>query len=251
MTFPPLTRKQANYVRELQAKKYRLQESTFLVQGKKNVKDLLNSTYVTKWLVAMPSFLAKEVMMFKDCPFPIFTASPALLAQISTLKTNHQVVAIAEMPPRKPLFVEKGERALVLDTIKDPGNLGTLMRIADWYGINKIICSPTTVDRYNPKVIQSSMGSFTHTESYYTPLLPYLKQAKVPVIGTIVESCHFLHKTTLPKEGLLVIGNESQGITPSLRPYLDLQIAIAAHGKADSLNAAIATAIVCERWFTS
>lgn len=246
----PLTRKQAHYIKQLKAKKYRLQEGAFLVQGKKNVKDLLHSHYVTQMVVATPSFIDAEGVMLAKASCPIYMADPDLLAQISTLKTNHQVLAVVTTQVNKPLIVERGECALALDTIKDPGNLGTIMRIADWYGITKLICSPTTVERYNPKVIQSSMGSFTHIESYYTALLPYLKAAQVPVIGAIVESTHYLHQAKLPKEGILVIGNESHGIEATLRPYLDMQVAIQPHGKADSLNAAIATAIICERWRT-
>ena len=248
MSPTPLTRAQARYVRQLKTKKYRLQEQAFLIEGKKSVHDLLTSHYKIKMVVTTPDFLQAEQAMLSGHPFPTFTAGPELLAQISSLKKNHQVLAVAATQPNKPLTIKPGERALALDTLQDPGNLGTMIRIADWYGIKKLICSPTTVDRYNTKVIQASMGSFTQVQTYYTPLAPFLEATNAPVIGGVVQSKHYLHTTKLPPDGILVIGNESQGIDPSLRPLLNVQVAIQPHGKVDSLNAAIAAAILCENW---
>ena len=248
MSPSPLTRTQARYVRQLKTKKHRLQAQAFLVEGKKSVQELLRSGAEVKMLVCTPDFLQKEKAMLASYPYPLFTASRDLLAEVGSLKQNDQVLAVAGMGSNKPFRVSRGERALALDTLQDPGNLGTVMRIAQWYGIEKVLCSPQTVDRYNPKVIQASMGSFTQVQTYYTPLAPFLKTAQVPVIGAVVQSEHYLHTTKLPSEGILLIGNESQGINPSLYPLLDLQVAIQKHGEVDSLNAAIATAIICESW---
>ena len=244
----PLTRKQTHHLRQLKTKKYRLQTQEFLVEGEKSVFDLLSSDYTTRMVVATPECFAANQETLSNHSLPIHLLPATELAQVSALKTNHKILAVAAMHPNNPLTIQPGQRALVLDTIKDPGNLGTIMRIADWYGITQLICSPTTVDRYNSKVIQASMGSFTQVKSYYTPLLPYLQQTQLPIIGTIVDSPHYLHQTTLPPDGLLLIGNESRGIHPSLRPLLHQQVTIQPHGKADSLNAAIATAIVCQHW---
>lgn len=244
----PLSRTQAHHIRQLKAKKYRSKAQAFVVEGKKSVHDLLSADYTTEMIVGTPDFLAAEKERLSAHTFPIYSADPESLARMSSLKKNHHVIAVATMKPNHPLSLCSGERALVLDTIKDPGNLGTIMRIADWYGIKKMICSPTTVDRYNAKVIQASMGSFTQVQSYYTALAPFLKNTSLPIIGAVVQSQHYLPTTSLPQEGLLVIGNESQGIHPTLRPLLTLQVAIKPQGHADSLNAAIATAIICEHW---
>lgn len=249
--FPtPLTRAQARYIRQLKGKKCRLQENAFLVEGKKSVFDLLASDYMTQMVVTTPDFLTSEQAFFAKETLPILTTSSEELSKISSLQQNEKVLAVATMKPNQPLTITPNERALVLDTINDPGNLGTIMRIANWYGIQKIICSPTTVDRYNSKVIQASMGSFTQVESYYTPLAPFLEKINRPVIGAVLGTTHYLHTTTLPKEGILVLGNESHGISSELYPFFTQKVTIQPHGKARSLNVAIATAVICERWVT-
>ena len=248
MSPTPLTRTHARYVRQLKTKKHRLLEQAFLVEGKKSVQELLRSAAEVKMLVCTPDFLQQEKAMLASYRYPLFTASGDLLTEVGSLKQNDQVLAVAAMQPNRSFTVAAGERALALDTLQDPGNLGTMMRIAQWYGIQKLICSLQTVDRYNPKVIQASMGAFTQVQTYYTPLAPFLKAIQVPVIGAVVQSEHYLHTMKLPSDGILLIGNESQGINPSLYPLLDLQVAIQKHGKVDSLNAAIATAILCESW---
>ncbi|MEM7361476.1 MAG: RNA methyltransferase [Bacteroidota bacterium] len=251
MSPTPLTSAQAQYIRQLKSKKRRFQENAFVVEGKKSVFDLLASDYTTQMVVVTPQFLASEKAFFEKKAIPLLTTTSEQLTKISSLQHNEHTLAVATMKPNQPLTLSPNERALVLDRIKDPGNLGTIMRIANWYGIGKIFCSPTTVDCYNSKVIQSSMGSFTHVESYYTPLAPFLEQTNLPVVGAVLESTNYLHTSSLPYAGLLLLGNESHGISRELYPFFTQKVTIQPHGKARSLNVAIATAVICEKWVTS
>jgi TrmH family RNA methyltransferase len=144
-----------------------------------------------------------------------------------------------------PIQVLQEEFALVLDDIRDPGNLGTIIRTADWYGITRIIASSETADFYNSKVITSTMGSFTRVGIFYTTLEQYLAQSTLPVFGAYLEGKN-IHETRFGSGGLIVIGNESHGIRPELEKFITDKITIPRFGKAESLNAAIATAIICD-----
>jgi TrmH family RNA methyltransferase len=132
-----------------------------------------------------------------------------------------------------------------LDDIRDPGNLGTIIRTADWYGIGKVVASPETADFYNPKVISATMGSFTRTEIYYTELTDFLSKAKHPVYGAYLEGQN-VHEVEFQPAGLILIGSESHGIAPGLRKFVSTEVTIPRFGKAESLNAAIATAVICD-----
>jgi RNA methyltransferase, TrmH family len=131
--------------------------------------------------------------------------------------------------------------------LQDPGNLGTIIRIADWYGIENVLCSPGCVDIYNPKVIQATMGSFLRVNVLYTPLDILFQQLGIPVIGAVMTGEN-LYQTVLPEKGILLIGNEGSGISENLMPYISKGITIPKLGGAESLNAGIATAIICDNW---
>ncbi len=136
---------------------------------------------------------------------------------------------------------------MALESINDPGNLGAIIRIADWYGIEKILCSSDTVDFYNPKVIAASMGSFLRVQVQYGDLSELLKNTALPVLGAFLDGTN-VHKFQFPTEGILVIGSEAHGISPALEKIVTEKITIPRTGKAESLNAAIATAIICDNW---
>jgi RNA methyltransferase, TrmH family len=150
------------------------------------------------------------------------------------------------MKPNQSFLVSEHEFALVLDDIRDPGNLGTIIRTADWYGIQKIIASEETADYYNPKVISATMGSFTRVSVFYTDLATYLGQHHHRVFGAYLEG-QDIHKVDFGTSGLVLIGNEARGISPSLSRFVTDKITIPKYGKAESLNAAIATAIICDQ----
>src|SRR5690606_21001183 len=159
---------------------------------------------------------------------------------------NNAALAVAAIPSNKTFSIDINKYTLVLDGINDPGNLGTIIRIADWYKLAGIICSMNTVELYNPKVLHASMGSFIHVNIYYTHLASYLSQLELPILGTFTDGQN-IHdpQTKWPPAGLILIGNESKGISQELMPYIQQRISIPKYGQAESLNAAIATAIIC------
>jgi len=165
---------------------------------------------------------------------------------LGTFQTNDTVLAIAASQANVPVDIQSGY-GLVLDDIRDPGNLGTIFRLADWYGIRKVICSLHTIDQYNPKVIHASMGAFTRLEVYYTSLPQYLEEISVPVMGAMLSGDN-VHQFDFPAMGVFVIGNESRGISEEVLGFLKHQINIPRYGRGESLNAAMATAIICDNW---
>ncbi len=163
------------------------------------------------------------------------------LAQISTLKTPNKVLAIL----RKPTIsapMNKG-LILVLDGVQDPGNMGTILRTADWFGIKTVVCSEDTADIFNPKVIQASMGSMLRMNVIYTSLEHYLARCELPIYGALLEGENVYHRS-LEKVGVLVMGNEGKGIRSNIKPYINTPIHIPGFGKAESLNVAVATGIL-------
>ena len=198
-------------------------------------------------IVGTPVFLEAHRTLLVSDTIEIFQAHQKLLTSLGTFQTNNAALAVASFKENKPLTLAKHEYGLVLDAIRDPGNLGTILRIADWYGIFKIICSKDTVDVYNPKVLQASMGTFTRVHVYYTDLAHYLRSTTVPIVGAFIEG-EDIHCTKFPPKGLIVIGNESQGISPTITPYIEKKVCIPLYGHGTSLNAAVATAVICDNW---
>ena len=245
--FEKLPPKQAKFIKSLRLKKYRLKENAFLVEGAKNVQLLLISHYVVRMIVGTPTFL-KAHLLFKEYESAIFQTNEDTLAFLGTFTTNKTVLAVANIPATYTLSAPPNNTwGLVLDSINDPGNLGTILRIADWYKIPALICSPNTVDLYNPKVLHASMGSFMNVQVHYTALPTFLNKTPWPILGASTVG-NSIHHTSLPFPGLIVIGNEARGISPGLLPYIQQHISIPRYGQAESLNAAMAAAIVCDHW---
>lgn len=174
---------------------------------------------------------------------PVVRISESALDQISGLQTPNKVLAIAKQPAMVFTPPEKGQWILALDGIKDPGNMGTLIRIADWFGIHQIVASEDSVEVFNPKVIQSTMGSFARVNLAYTSLEAYFKEAALPILGALLNGNSIYSQPTL-KEGILVIGNESNGISESLLSFITIPVSIPRVGGAESLNAAVAGGIL-------
>ena len=245
--FPKLSNKQSKFVKSLRLKKYRQQENTFVVEGAKNVAQLLASRYTVQMLVGTPAFLAGHKAQWQKQEGAVWQADKATLATLGTFTKNKAALAVARMPAQTSEAPPKEAWGLVLDDIRDPGNLGAIVRIADWYNISTLVCSLTTVDLYNPKVLHASMGSFTRVQVYYTSLPAFLSSTSQPILGTFTTG-DSLHHTALPCPGWIVIGNEARGISPTLLPYIQQRMTIPRYGQAESLNAAVATAIVCDNW---
>lgn len=240
------TKKKIKFIKSLLLKKNRKINNAFLVQGEKNILAALNSNYEINTLVITSEFYEKHNDISKLCK-NIYISDSKIISNLSNLKTNNSGIAIFKIKDLSPLTLNKNNYYLALDNISDPGNLGTIIRIADWYGITKIICSENTVDFYNPKVIQASMGSFAKISAYYLNLEIFLKNLNLPIFAATLNGKN-IHKFNFPKGGILLIGNESLGINKNLLNLIDKKITIPKYGSAESLNAAIATAVICDKW---
>jgi RNA methyltransferase, TrmH family len=237
-----LSKADIKFIKSLQVKKYRKQEQCFTVEGAKSVQELLASDFEVVKVVATDRFLAELTVPVNA---EVIRATETELSGVGEYRTNNAALAVARMKPNTPVRITAGEFALVLDDIHDPGNLGTIIRTADWYGIDRIVASPDTADLYNPKVITSTMGSFTRVQVYYTSLPAYLATARLAVFGACLDGKD-VHVTDFGKGGLIVIGSESHGISAAVSPFVTERITIPRYGYAESLNAAIATAVICD-----
>ena len=168
------------------------------------------------------------------------------LEKISSLTTPQEVIALVKIPEVMEIELQQlaNQFTLVLDGIQDPGNLGTIIRTADWFGIQNIICSEDTVDVYNPKVVQATMGSLSRIDVHYSNILLLLPKIKQPVFGAMLQGEN-IYQTDFGNEGLILMGNEGNGIRPEIQTLINHKITIPQTGKAESLNVAIATAIFC------
>jgi RNA methyltransferase, TrmH family len=237
-----LTKSGAKFIKSLQVKKYRKQEQCFLIEGAKSVQELLVSDFELVTLLGTADFLRS----IKKLPsVEIIETTEKELQGLGEFQSNNAALAVAKMKPNLSFNVEKNEYALILDDIRDPGNLGTIIRTADWYGVNKIIASTETSDFYNSKVITSTMGSFTRVSIFYTELTDYLSNIQQKVYGAYLDG-QDIHALTFAPGGFIVIGNESRGISSELERYVTDKITIPRFGKAESLNAGIATAVVLD-----
>jgi TrmH family RNA methyltransferase len=231
------------YIKSLQLKKYRNKAQSFLVEGTKSVLELLASRYQVTHLIGTETFFEDNDGLPAKLNGMVATVKEKQLGAISSLKANDSVLAVARYLPETPFTLEADEYCIALDRVRDPGNLGAIIRIADWYGITKLACSTDCADFYNPKVIQASMGSFTRIAAYYGELKSLLAGHKV--YGTALQGEN-VHKLEFSKGGIILVGNEAQGISEDLNTLVSTWISIPRFGAAESLNAAIATAVVCD-----
>lgn len=242
-----LSKAKIKYLQALQQKKYRAKEQAFLVEGEKIVEEVLqqdlfkvHSIYATEdWINKNKSLLAPYSTILNHI-------KQQELKKISCLKTPNSVVAVLELSKYTPL-VHKIQTSLnlVLENIQDPGNMGTIIRIADWFGIPHIFCSKGCVDVYNPKVIQASMGGFLRVQVHYTNLEELLQEhAQLPIYGAVLGGDN-VFKTKLQQPSFLLIGNEGKGLSTTLQQHLSHKITIPKLGGAESLNAGVATGILC------
>lgn len=233
-----LSKNEAKYIQSLFHKKQRQELGLFIAEGIKLVEELLNSDIVIKKIYATEDW---ELPSRKKVELTRVTADE--LQKISGLQTANKVLAIAEQPVLPQIKLVKNKWIMALDGIQDPGNMGTLIRIADWFGIDTIVASEDSVDAFNPKVVQSTMGGFARVNVHYTDIETFLRAAKRPVYGALLNG-QSIYTTTTVNEGILLIGNESKGIHASLLPLISHPVSIPKIGGAESLNAAIAAGIL-------
>jgi len=240
-----LTAHKIKILQSLDKKKFRQKYNLFLVEGNKTLKEIPNSQYQIKEVFCInPSELQFENI-------EVTQVSPAELKKISFLQHPKDSVAVCEM--REEKLLSKVQKQLVLDGIQDPGNLGTLIRLADWFGIEQIICSEDTVDFYNPKVIQASMGSFLRVNLVYENLENYLKNGDFINIGTDMEGEN-IYDFDFPEKFNLILGNEGNGMRPETEKLLHHQISIPRFGSSqstESLNVSMAAGIILGQIFSN
>jgi TrmH family RNA methyltransferase len=237
------------FIKSLQVKKYRKQEQSFVVEGAKSVAELLSSDFEVIWLAASESFLDDHHHQIDQRNIEAAEASEKELEQLSSFQTNDAAVAVAKMKPNILPDLNEGF-CLALDDLRDPGNVGTIIRTADWYGIKNIVASTETADFYNAKTISATMGSFCRVTFCYTDLVELLRKNSTPVFGTFM-SGEDVHQIDFGKTGIIVIGNESNGISDAVGKLVSHRITIPKIGGAESLNAGIATGIVLDNIFRS
>jgi TrmH family RNA methyltransferase len=219
------------YIRSLRQKKFRQNHGMFVAEGVKLVRELLDA-----------SFKAEQIYTVSPNDFPgAIPVSDTELKQMSSLVQPNKVLGVFRIPASKPL--EFSNWVLALDGIRDPGNLGTLIRLCDWFGITHLICSEDTVDIYNPKVLQATMGSIARVNIHYTALEASLKHCNVPIYGASMEGTP-IFESELNGPGVLVMGNEAHGIGTEVRKMLSQTVAIPPYGNAESLNVATAAAVM-------
>lgn len=240
-----LSKARIKFIKSLQLKKYRKQEQCFVVEGGKSVQEVLASDFKIEQLLMTEEFQQQNSGALKSLTSEQLIVKPAELSAAGEYSTNDAALAVVKMAPNQPPTAMKGTFSLMLDDIRDPGNLGTMIRTADWYGIKSIIASEETADVYNSKVIQSSMGSFVRVNIFYTNLEEYLSKNTLPVFGTFLDGEN-AHTINFGSEGIIVIGNEANGISKEVERLVTRRITIPRFGHAESLNAAIATAIICD-----
>jgi TrmH family RNA methyltransferase len=233
-----LSKAKQKWLRSLQLKKNRDEEKLFVVEGEKMVlegleknRENLHSLIVDK---AHETLIPKDVLPYS------FAVTSNEMEQLSSLKTPNKLIAVFK---RKNESIQPNVFGIVLDGIQDPGNLGTILRLADWFGIQQIICSHDTVEVYNPKVIQASMGAIFRVAVHYTNLESFLTETNQPSYAAMLSGEHY-KQVMYPANGLLVMGNEGKGIRPEIERLVDHKITIPRLGEAESLNVSTATAIL-------
>ena len=233
-----VSKNQIKLITSLQQKKYRKQEQLFFVEGVKGVQELLDSNFeLYELFTTKPDFQAIEKSK-------IYSISDAELKKISALTTPNSCLAVFKIP--KPIPFEQNGLILALEDVRDPGNLGTIIRLCDWFGIETLFCSEESVDIYNPKVVQATMGSISRVNVVYGNLEAFLSQTKLPIFGTFMDGKN-IYQEQLPKEGIIIMGNEANGISSSVEKLVSERIAIPRFGNlqvTESLNVATATAIL-------
>jgi len=243
-----ISKARMKYIKSLQVKKYRKEEQLFLVEGAKSVAELLRSDFVVTWVAATASFQEAHPKLLKGRTRHVETTTDRELTDIGTLQSNNGALAVAQMKMNRPPVHQPEEIILVLDDIRDPGNLGTIIRTADWYGIKSMVVSEETADFYNPKTISASMGSFCRINVYYTDLKKYLSAVSGLIYGAYLQGEN-IHQMSISKKAChLVMGNESRGIAKDLEIFIQRKITIPSFGDAESLNAGVATGIILDNF---
>ncbi|MEI6433512.1 MAG: RNA methyltransferase [Bacteroidota bacterium] len=249
-----LSKNQIKHIHSLRLRKFREESGRFTAEGNKLVMDLLESRFRISGIYALREWIDANSYAINRKNVPVFEINSAEMDRISQLSTPSPVFAVFEIPTpvAPPAGIDLGW-SLALDDIRDPGNMGTIIRIADWFGVEVVLCSETCVDLYNPKVVQATMGSIARVKVIYcnlrNVLKEYVKSGEGQIYGAFLEG-NSIYNDDLIKPGIVLIGNESRGISCELEQLVTRKIFIPSYGdakggKAESLNASVAAAIIC------
>ena len=234
-----LTKNELKDIQSLCHKKQRDERGLFVAEGPKMAEELLNSNFEINQLYATKTYLEKHESF--NCPAKEVTEDE--LQKMSNLTHANQVLLVAKQKEIEHIPNAENRITLLLDAIQDPGNMGTIIRIADWFGVNQIVCTIDCVELYNPKVVQSTMGSISRVDVWYMNVSEWLSHINVPVFGAMLNGNN-IYSVKKIDEGILVIGNEGKGISEEIKSFITDAVTIPKLGGAESLNAAVATGII-------
>jgi TrmH family RNA methyltransferase len=233
------------WIRNLHSKKFRDSEGYFIAEGEKILGEILDFNPASIFLLVCTQESFYKIKQHET--IETYIASPSEFERISLLKSPQGILAVLKKPLSESQFFDLNKSVLVLDNIQDPGNLGTILRTADWFGISQIYCSTNTVDCFNPRVVQASMGSLFRVAIKYGDLSEFLSQQKLPIYGALLEgeSCY---KSKMKLNSILIIGNEGSGISSEIISKIQHPITIPRTGHGESLNVAVACGILLSQW---
>ena len=250
-----LAKNKIKFIRSLDSKKHRENAGLFVVEGDKMVSEIINSGFKISYLVATEEWYVSNKQLNLPRAYEKDVVNEDELAKVSFLKSPQNVLCVVEIPRYQlQLSQLSAKLSLILDKVQDPGNLGTIIRIADWFGIEHIICSSDTADLYNPKVVQSTMGAITRVQLHYVCLdeiLTEIQKMDQPVFGATLHGEN-IYSCSLPNHGFIMMGNESKGVNPAYQRFFTNELFIPYfpedQKRSESLNVAIATAIICSEF---
>jgi TrmH family RNA methyltransferase len=239
-----LSKSQISFIKSLHQKKYRKEHGLFIVEGIKSIKEFIQSSYHIHTIF----YNSEQYNLLPKLPANInlFEVKNVELDKISTLQTPQGFLALVHITKNKKLDQKelKNQFTLVLDGVQDPGNMGTIIRTADWFGFKNIICSADCVEVFNPKTVQATMGSLTRVNIFEADLPAFLSDNSLPVFGALLDG-ESIYKTQWGNEGLVILGNEGKGISPEVIKKINKPVTIPRIGEAESLNVAVSAAIFC------
>lgn len=239
-----LSKAQNKYIRSLSQQKYRKEYNVFIAEGDKIAREWLESGHQVQMIVSLHGWAEQYERLIKNHPeASVHIVNEQELESVSTLQTPNQVLLVVHKPAEEPLKATKGWW-IALDDIQDPGNMGTIIRIADWFGVENLVCSPHSADVYNPKVVQAAMGGHLRVNIHIQDLHSFFQEATLPVITATLNGQN-VHEMPALTEGIIVIGNESKGISAGIIARADHKVTIPKRGGAESLNAGVSAGILC------
>ena len=238
-----INKNELKYIQSFAHKKHWAEESVFIMEGPKMMEELMASDFVVRQAYATKEWIESQPLK----PHYVTEVADFELDKLTQLQKANQVIALVEKKPMNGPIQLKGKMNIFLDGIQDPGNLGTIIRTADWFGLDQIVVSADTASCYNPKVVQSTMGSILRVQVIVADLTDLIQSAKMPIYGAVLEG-KSIQTIEIAKEGIVVIGNESKGIRSPLLSLITDPITIPKYGAAESLNAAVATGIILSNW---